>query len=458
MHAIQTNNERRGKLQQQQQTPIGNNGYEVRPFSVLPFMIKTEPTDIEVMSDITIDTNTEGDDGGASSGYNTNSIQHNGASTPYQYTTDTTTTLQQQTFIHGTTTTTSNGYSRNCIPNMPYVVAFNNDGVINSAPQQVQQMMTQSMVQLNDNNLLKSATHSDIEFVNNYLPVTSSVANDVLAYSVHSPSLPPILSSTDGGLIVANAKVTKTISVSSKTTSSPPSDTQLPTLQKSLSQQTSTIVPPISRNEEIKKKLLNNRELQSIQQIDLKLNTKRVKKSIGNSSYGLRQKQKGSNKPNYSLTSNSKKVINPANRLRQRIKTEMLSKSLPVMPPTASNTTVNKRKEDLMDIEDNKSTIELKRAIEKNSKSINSGKSFGAIEKKKTSDKSKIEKKDEKTTSKSKNEIIISNTDRFSFPSISTKKSTTTEITTAQSKRKIDSTNSNKFYGAKLKFKIFKRS
>lgn len=442
-------------------TPTNNNGYPLRPFAVVPFVIKTEQPDIEIMSDITIDTNTEGDDGRASSGYHTNSIQNNGTSTPYtmsQFSNESTSLhLQQQPhhqqiFLHSS----NNEYTniRNTIPNLPYVVAFNNDAP--PATSVGQQIMTQSMVQLNDNNLLKSATHSDIEFVNNYLPTMSSLngnsTNDFSAYSAHSPSLPKLSNTEIGPLIVANAKVTKTISISSKTTSSPPTDKEsnttdsIPTCKSPIVQKSET-GPPTA---DAKKRTVRNRELQSIQKIDLTF--KPIKLTKFNGAYPLRQKTK----LNYSMV-NRHKVINPANRLRQKIKTEMLSQSLPSSSSRQEVISVDSELEDNKS-EDTKLSLDLKKAIEK----IKIKKKTSAIEKRAAATKTNAVKSvvQQKT-------VTIENDDRFRLPSASgtskRKSNTNTEIapkkvTTNPKSNSVKKSSRLKINGAKLRFKFVKRS
>lgn len=122
-------------------------------FPVMPLIIKTEPFDYDIMSDITVDTNTEAYTGGGS---NENSL--------------------------------SNG--------TPFA--------------QYNQMSTvpPSMVRLNNMHLLSTANaDSDNEFISNYLPI-QTLNRDSPSGSLNS-SYSPKVSVSDLGLIVANAKSSK---------------------------------------------------------------------------------------------------------------------------------------------------------------------------------------------------------------------------------------------------------
>lgn len=215
------------------------------PFPVMPLIIKTEPFDYDIMSDITVDTNTEAYTGGGS---NENSLSNG---TPFP---------------------------------------------------QYNQMSTvpPSMVRLNNIHLLSTANaDSDNEFINNYLPIQALNRNSPSG-SLDS-SYSPKVSVSNLGLIVANAKSTKTTdSGHASAASNKSEDIFAP--------------PPRSKN-----------QVSSVAPKALKLRSQVVQQT---SAIGRRNRNK--ERPNYSDTVKRKRMINPANHLQKKIKLEKLSQSLPV--------------------------------------------------------------------------------------------------------------------------------
>lgn len=220
--------------------------YQHRPdFPVMPLIIKTEPFDYDILSDITIDTNTEAYTGGGS---NENSLSN---VTPFaQY---------------------------NQMSNVP-----------------------QSMVRLNNIHLLSTANaDSDNEFINNYLPI-QTLNRDSPSVSLDS-SYSPKVSTSELGLIVANAKISKTTDSGNASAASSKSEDRF--------------VPPTRSKSEVSSEAPKVLKLRS--------------HDVPNTAIGRRNGNK--ERPNYSETVKRKRLINPANHLQKKIKLEKLSQSLPVV-------------------------------------------------------------------------------------------------------------------------------
>lgn len=146
---------------------LGSNNFQHRPF--IPVQIKSEPIDYEILSDITIDTNTETDDG-----------------------------IFNNRNCGGTCTAFSNN--------------FNSEST--QSPHSVH-VPSQSMVRLNDNNFLRSTTTSDMDFMKNYLR-SSTLINDEHS-SIDSMAISPTISDT-ATLVVANVKSTTKLAQSNGST------------------------------------------------------------------------------------------------------------------------------------------------------------------------------------------------------------------------------------------------
>lgn len=164
--------------------------YQHRPaFPVMPLIIKTEPFDYDIMSDITIDTNTEAYNGGGS---NENSLSNGTSFTQY-----------------------------NQMPTVP-----------------------PSMVRLNNIHLLSAANaDSDNEFISNYLPI-QSLNRDSPSGSMAS-SYSPKASASDLQLIVANAKGAKPTDSGHASAASDKSEDRFAPPSRSKIEVTTTVAPTV---------------------------------------------------------------------------------------------------------------------------------------------------------------------------------------------------------------------
>lgn len=285
------------------------------PTNHLPFIMKSEPVDYEIMSDITIETNTEtAYDSGLNTSASCASLNHQPLHTNQQQSQSTLFVLPQS-----------------------------------------------SMVQLNNNLLGRTniGNSSDREFISNYLPA-ASITDDEQQLSLpqqRSGSYVDLLDAKNGysnspALIVANVK-SKCIDLSESPKTDEDDETPPP-------------VNVLPKPQPIKVKRKRNRELHSIASYwgssgsasgsasgsGIILSSSANRKDVDG--YALRRHRDMNKIPkntkNGIVKQGNDEVINPAaNRLRQRIKTELLSQSLPA-DILLNSSNPNRRLKDNIDV------------------------------------------------------------------------------------------------------------
>lgn len=259
-------------------TPSVFSNYRHRPFVLDQFNIKSEPFDYEILSDITIDTNTETEDAAFQ--------QRNGeVSTPS---------------INLNIDTSSSNSSPSSTVQLPVV-----NSTISGA----------SMVKLNDINLLKTATNADMDFISNYMEPSAINGHSIIdASSTHSPKV-----SSESELIVANTKVSKNAEEQPTTQAIEPSKkVNRFSRRKSISQESKTL-------------------------------SKQTTITQSQSPYLFRSNKSDEQK---SINKDTRKwKINPANRVRQTIKSELLSNSL--SPVKVSSAITKTTEASIKDVDEN---------------------------------------------------------------------------------------------------------
>lgn len=248
---------------------LGPNNFQHRPF--IPVQIKSEPIDYEILSDITIDTNTETDDG----------------------------------------IFTVRNYGEPCTP---FSNNFNSEST--QSPHSVH-VPSQSMVRLNDNNFLRSTPTSDMEFMKNYLR-SSTLTNDGYS-SVDSMAISPTISDT-ATLVIANVKSTTKYNTDSTHQSKANESGDSPDLNKENYQKhksTATLSQPDISDaaKKSKKKGIPYSLLRLMPDgLNLPADQQDIKPRRRNKEKLLKIAVNGRLRRNL-----TEKVINPANRLRRKI-------------------------------------------------------------------------------------------------------------------------------------------
>lgn len=183
-------------------------------FAVMPMVIKEEPIDYEVMSDITIETN------------NTENYEENGAND-----------LMRPSNTAPITIIARQKEKRNTplVPNL--------------------------MVAVNDKSLLASSSTSDVDYINAYMQTPSSSSEDSPSESSPSTQVSAHKPSTSTSAAAEETTSTRTPPITTKSTESPRSEKKSPG--------TKTKVPSKSRNTDQQKSKPKPRELRMLH-IDLK--------------------------------------------------------------------------------------------------------------------------------------------------------------------------------------------